>query len=170
MVKQLNQIYQQGLYYDKVCFYEKMLVAQQEKANALFDPCRLSVKHQLLAFIQAELNYFNRKRDFDLLNKPGKGLEAGSGNYRVKVNLSADALAYLIRLLCETSVIDTNPRTQLMDFIARSFQTAGIGDKYLSAQSLGTKYKQVTQNTALGLKAMLQKMMKQIDTDFKRAG
>jgi len=166
MQQRLNQLYHAPAQYEQLCFFEKNLIAQQEKTNFLFSTHRKSTKTQLLDFVNAELNYFQKKQGYFqqlggqiLTEKPDQG-------YRIKVNLSADGLAYLLRLLCETEVIEANPRTQLMNFVARSFQTAGIGEKILSPQSLGTKYKQVTQSTATGMKTLLHKMLRKLEKDY----
>ena len=86
--------------------------------------------------------------------------------YRVKVSISADALAYLVRLLIETGVIVASPRSDLLVFIAKHFQTPGIGNAYLSANSLGTKYRQVVQSTAKNVNAALGRMQRIVGKEF----
>lgn len=163
----INQQFQPIVQFESLCFFEKSLMVQQEKANFHFSEEQLSVKAQLLIFVRAELHYFKKKTQFlQQKYKQNNTKENPNEAYRVKLSLSADSLAYLIRLLCETDVIEANPRTHLMQFLSRNFQTSGIGEMHLSPQSLGTKYKQVTQSTALGIKALLKRMTKQLEADF----
>lgn len=167
MIQDLDQMYQETLKYEKLCFFEKSLMAQQEKINFRFSSERPSVKSQLMAFVSAELNYYKRNYDFVAQKQTVNNFtQTGVTPYRVKMNLSVDGLAYLVRLFCQSEVIEANPRSKLLEFISQHFQTAGIGDKLLSAQSLGTKYKQVTQSTANGLRVLLNRMIKEIDADF----
>lgn len=160
----ITQLYQVELQYEKLCFYEKILMAQQEKPNCSFSTDRLSIKSQILAFVTAELNYLQKKQHYHGL-KQGRN-QALSPPFRVKVSLAADTLAYVVRLLAETEVIQHSPRSTLLQFLAKHVQTTGIGDQFLSAQSLGTKYKQVTQSTATKVKALLNRMIKQLEKDF----
>ena len=86
--------------------------------------------------------------------------------YRIKMTLSADALAYLLRLLIEADIIVAVPRSEFLAFIARHVQTPGIGMAYLSPNSLGTKYKQVVQTTAKNVNAALMRMLKILNKNF----
>lgn len=163
----IAQLYQVDEQYEKLCQFEKSLIAQQEKADCCFSSQRLSLKSQIFAFVDAELSYYQKKQAY-FTQKPSlfEARREGIPHYRIKLSLSAASLAYLIRLMIENEVILNTPKTSLLDFVAKHFQTAGIGEKQLSPQSLGTKYKQVTQHTAMGLRHLLNKMIKQVDADF----
>lgn len=60
----------------------------------------------------------------------------------------------------------TRVKTELMRFIAASFETPGMHAGGISATSLGTKYKQVVQSTATKVRAALKRMLKQLDEDL----
>lgn len=163
----IAQLYQADIQYEKLCFYEKVLMAQQEKPNCSFSTHRLSIKTQMLAFVTAELNYILKKQGYKANGNSVTSLSFKPPlPVRIKASISADSLAYFIRLLVETEVIIHQPRTQLLEVMARHVQTPGIGDKLLSAQSLGTKYKQVTQSTAIKVKTLLHSMLKKLEKDF----
>jgi len=102
---------------------------------------------------------------------PGTDSTAGAsepsvGNYRIRTVFSVDALAYFIRLLVQAKVIEPGVRTELLSFIAKIFSTPGTGSNGISATSLGSRYKQVVQTTALQVRAALMRMVGIIDAEF----
>lgn len=86
-----------------------------------------------------------------------------------KVNFlfSVEALAYLIKLLIGAKVIEAGIKTELFAAFASLFQTAGTAENGISAGSLNTKFKNVTQTTAKNLRAALMKMVALIDEEFE---
>lgn len=86
--------------------------------------------------------------------------------YRIRTAFSVDALAYFIRLLVEAKVIESGIRTELLNFVSNSFTTPGTGSNGISATSLGSRYKQVVQTTALQVRAALMRMVGIIDAEF----
>ncbi len=86
--------------------------------------------------------------------------------YRIRTAFSVDALAYFIRLLVEAKVIESGIRTELLSFVSRSFTTPGTGSNGISATSLGSRYKQVVQTTAMQVRAALMRMVGLIDAEF----
>jgi hypothetical protein len=60
-----------------------------------------------------------------------------------------DALTYFYKLLNKAGGLDAGPVTQLILAISNNFITPGIGDGYISPNSLTMKYKQVVQSTAM---------------------
>ncbi|WP_316801454.1 hypothetical protein [Pedobacter frigidisoli] len=153
--------------YEQLCHFEKRLTVQQEKANLRYSVQRNSVKYQLMVFVQAELECIEKKQQY---HSGGKGVTlkhtAQIGSYRVQTSFSVAALAYFMKLLCESGIIQAEPRSQLLAFIAHHFQTPRIGEQELSASSLATKYKQVTPRTAHAMKAKLKELCQRIDDDF----
>ena len=89
------------------------------------------------------------------------------GSYKIKVSFSANVLAYLTKLHINCGYMTADTKTDLFSFLAARVQTAGIKDNTLSALSLGVKYRQVVHTTAVQTRAMLVKMLKQIDLEFK---
>ncbi|WP_196858333.1 hypothetical protein [Pedobacter sp. CAN_A7] len=171
LLKNLDQVYNQTEKLALLYQMEKVMKGQQERGMVCFDPCSPSLVVVLTSFIKAELKYLQKKQGIALLGQPPatkRGVLATQQvpDYRVKVSISADALAYLVRLMIESELIMANPRSELMVFIARNFQTPGIGNGYLSANSLGTKYKQVVQTTAKNVNAALGRMQKIVAKEF----
>lgn len=91
---------------------------------------------------------------------------ANVSDHRIRVLFSVDVLAYFFKLLNNVGALDAEPVTQLMVSISKNFVTAGVGDRYISPVSITTKYKQVIQSTARNTRALLLKMLKQLDQEF----
>lgn len=144
------------------------------KSAGCYDLKNRKNKEVMVDFINAELRYLEKKEGLKvpaaqpvqvvLQNAVPAAVKALG--YRIRTSLSVDSLAYLIRLLVEANAIEAAVKTELLAFIADIFQTPGMGDKGISAGSLGTKYKQVVQSTATRVRALLKKMLKQLDGDF----
>ncbi len=162
----LEPVFELRMQFDYLCAYEKALKIQTEWANGVFDKKSPAAHMAVLAYVKAELEYLQKKQNWDLGDRPLQLKTTAGPAYRIKVSISADALAYLLRLLVESGIIIAQPRSQLLGFVARNFQTPGIGEQLLSASSLGVKYLQVVQTTAKGVRAALMRMLKILDSRF----
>jgi len=69
-------------------------------------------------------------------------------------------------LLNKAGGLDAGPVTQLILAISNNFITPGIGDGYISPNSLTTKYKQVVQSTAVRVRVLLVRMLKLLNEEF----
>lgn len=158
----VNSNYKVEDQFDVLYQYEKMFSMLSKKPHGHYEPHSPSSKATLLKFVQTEIEYLHKK---ERLCKSAPDVNAKvAAPYRVKTSLSTDGLAYLIRLLVETEVIEASPRTELMAFIATHIQTKR--NTPISPDSLYTKYRQVTQQTAIGIKALLVKMTKEINACY----
>ena len=165
--EEINVLYSMEEQYERLSWYKKEFKRQEEQSSCCFDPSGKSLKVLLMDYIEGELEFIERKQIGGRERNNGTaGRSLSENNYRLKVSLSADGLAYLIRLMVEADLIVAKPRTLLMEFVAKYFQTCGIGTANLSARSLETKYKQVTQNTAKGVSAALKRMLRLLDQQF----
>lgn len=165
--QEVNGLYSVEEQYERLSWYQKQFKRQEERSSCCFDPARKSLKALLMEYVGVELEFMERKQMGSRERNSGAtGQHLSENNYRVKVSLSADGLAYLLRLMIEADLIVAKPRTLLMEFVAKYFQTCGIGTSSLSARSLETKYKQVTQNTAKGVSAALKRMLRLLDQQF----
>ncbi len=134
----------------------------QQKIDYAYNCKRNSVKHQLLIFLNNEICFLRQRQE-------GSGSAIiQQSHYRVKVTISSELLIYLFRLLIETGIIEANPRSNLIAFIAEHFETPRTKESLLSVGSLTNKYKAVNQHTAMQMRTLLQNLVKQIDTDFGR--
>ncbi|TDO20314.1 hypothetical protein [Pedobacter duraquae] len=88
-------------------------------------------------------------------------------DYRVKTVFSVDVLSYLARLFVDCGLIKAVVKNDLYSFLATRVETAKIGNKVLSTGSICRKYQSVMQVTAVQTRAMLMKMVHQIDLEFR---
>lgn len=142
--------------------YELIFRCHPKKSTICYDPYSENSRTSLLRFIEAEINCLVKKQQ---LSTPKTEVTRPS-DYRIKTSLTVDGLAYLLRLLVEAEVFDANPRSQLIAFMAANVQTRGKGEGTISSESLSTKYRQVNQTTAIGIKSLLLNMVKQVQISF----
>lgn len=170
LIEKFNTLYNLTEKLEALYQIEKSIKMLQERTSACYDTQRPNLKLVLLAFIKAEIKFLTKKQGAALmLSSEGQSQmnrQLQPPEYRIKMTLSADALAYFIRLMVEAGIITAEPRSELLAFMARHVQTPGIGQAYLSPNSLGTKYRQVVQTTAKHVNAALMRMLKILNKDF----
>ncbi|RYF19393.1 MAG: hypothetical protein EOO42_14480 [Flavobacteriales bacterium] len=164
MLTKLSALFNEQERYFFLCEEENRLQSTALKQDSVFDPSQDSLKTQLLDLITAGIVRYHRQQPIKANFAPHS---KDNDSYRIKMTISADVLAYLIRLFIEAGVIEAEPRSKLLVFLAEHCQTTGIGDAKLSVNSLSTKYKQVVQRTAIGVRTMLRKMVKIVDQNFE---
>lgn len=152
--------------YDCLYQYERLLTVLPKKPKGFYDLARGNSCTIVLRFVTAEIYYLNRKKELWSAEQTITPVAKDFASYRIKTFLSVDRLAYLLRLLVECEVVDGNPRSELLSFIAGHVETLNKSNSPLSEKSLKNKYKQVTQHTADTVRAMLARMIRQIDEDF----
>ena len=148
---------------------EKSIKLLQERTSTCYDTERPNLKVVLLAFVKAEIKFLTKKQAAFMVSSEGelkKMKLMEQPEYRLKTSLSADSLAYLLRLLVEAEILVALPKSEMIAFFARHVQTPGIGKAYLSPNSLGTKYRQVVQTTAKNVNAALVRMLKILNNEF----
>lgn len=157
--KEVSELYDIPEQYEFLCRQLKWLFTLPESTEDHYHPSRPGLKKILISYLTAELDFLERNRNLH----PEKTTELNGKNYRVKLTVSASVLAYFIRLLMDTDLVISKPRTLLLEFVSRYFQTIGIGSDCLSAGSLETKYKQVSQNTVIAVCALLKRMLRKAE-------
>jgi len=155
--RHLKQIqYDCGYLTEALFKYQKVPVACME-LYAVAGDCL----EQLLEHIEVRYaGFFNWAKEASVL------LPKVESNPRIRVLFSVDALAYFFKLLNKAGGLDAGPVTQLILAISKNFITPGIGDGYISPNSLTTKYKQVVQSTAMRVRVLLVRMLKLLDEEF----
>lgn len=99
--------------------------------------------------------------------QPDSDYGQATEDYRIRVLLSAEGLAYFFKLLYKAGALDSGPVSRLIVSLSKNFTTRGVGNAQLSSGSLMTKYKQVVQTTAKSVRALLLKMLKHLDDEFR---
>jgi hypothetical protein len=173
---ELSEIYEVAEQFRLLYEYERQFeMLSFKKSVRCYDLDRVRIRQVMYTFIRAELSCLKKKEQLKspvvlaavpashMVSASGK---SGTGTYRIKTNMSVDCLAYLFRLMVEANLIEAGVKTELMRFIATSFETPGMIPAGISSGSLGTKYKQVVQSTATKVRAALKRMLRQLDGDF----
>lgn len=167
--KQLSETFDLQEQQDLLYAYQKQFKSWEQQQSQGFSPKNKGIKAILLAYAKAEIKYLNSKLKSVLIPKANPSVPAASQttiNYRIPVTFSVDALAYFFRLLVKAGVVNGGPKTALLLFVSRSFQTPGIGNASLSVKSLENKYRQVVQQTANSVRVVLKRMLKILDEEY----
>jgi len=155
--RHLKQIqYDCGYLTEALFKYQKVPVRCMELYAAAGD-----CLEQLLEHIDTRYAAF-----FNWAKETAASLPKLESNPRIRVLFSVDALAYFFKLLNKAGGLDAGPVTQLILAISKNFITPGIGDGYISPNSLTTKYKQVVRSTAMRVRVLLVRMLKLLDEEF----
>jgi hypothetical protein len=144
------------------CKCEMSLLCSKERTWK-FDLLRPGISEVLGSYIDTQLAYLDARK---VVDKPAVAVTSDEAWERLPVVMSVDVLAYFFKLLVKAGVIKEVKKSGLVAFISRSFRTPGIGTANLSVQSLESKYRQVTYSSAVTLKSILLKMLKQLNDEF----
>lgn len=173
---ELAEIYEVDAQFRLLYEYERQFeMLSFKKSTRCYDLERVRIRQVMYTFIRAELNCLKKKEQLKRPVVPAVAPvqygasstgKTGTLTYKIRTTMSVDCLAYLFRLMAEANLIELGVKTELLRFVAASFETPGMGSNGISPGSLGTKYKQVVQSTATKVRAALKRMLKQLDEDF----
>lgn len=178
----------EGEYY-RLLEYQRMFGSWEQLQNSFYRVTREGIKSVLLRYVRNELQFRSQKRLYQGITKPVPlvnnllvplanteqvavnttqlVLEPEQNNgYKINALVSVDALAYFFKLLIMAGAVKAKPRSQLLLFVSRNFQTPGLGIKDISPLSLENKYKEVVQATANQVRALLQRMLSLLNNEF----
>ncbi|WP_316815853.1 hypothetical protein [Pedobacter nyackensis] len=148
--------------------YQKQIKSINPQRNTGFTPFQDSIKTTLLNYIRAEIKYREKIRpaaSADPYQRIGGIWPMPPDPYKIQVSFSVDALAYFFKLMIRVGLVNGTPKTQLLQFISKSFKTVAMDS--ISTTSLSRKYDQVVQTTAKAVRVVLLRMLKILDEEFK---
>jgi|GEM_PF-2542175 len=140
--------------------HKKRLLQVIEQPDFRYRKDKPSLKDQLLSYLCAEIRILAIAKTKKIPKRISRE------DYRFKLSISSELLVYLFRLLIETEIAMVSNRKQLMEFISCHFETPKTRHTLLSADRPYIKYKSINQHTAMQMKRLLQRLIKQIDADF----
>lgn len=162
--RELAEVYNPFEKYDLVFDYMRELdLTKYRNRNEQFERNKPGTTEFLRNYMMVQLKYLDSKKVPD---KPTGATAAGGIWERLPVAIPVDVLAYFFKLMVRVGVIREVKKSSLVQFICQSFQTPGVGLANLSAQSVESKYRQVTNSSALTLKSILVNMLKNLDDEF----
>lgn len=148
--------------------YQKQIKSINPQRNTGFNPNQDNVRTTLLNYIRAEIKYREKIRpapSTDPYQRVGGIWPMPPDPYKIQVSFSVDALAYFFKLMIRVGLVNGIPKTQLLQFISKSFKTVAMDS--ISTTSLSRKYDQVVQTTAKAVRVVLIRMLKILDEEFK---
>lgn len=136
------------------------------------DKCR-RVNQMLYDFVRLELDVREKRAHqvkmemrLEAERQADKFVVKDPTAYKVRTTMTVNSLAFFIKLMVKAKVIEPGVRTELLAFFARSFQTPNAGVDGISANSLGTKYKQVIESAVKSVRVLLVRMLKILDEEY----
>lgn len=150
-------------YYFLLSYKRELELLYYGKRTGKFDLQQPDTSDVLQRYADAQLTCLDGKK---VLEKPAVVVASAEAWERLPIGMSVDVLAYFFKLLVKVGVLKDVKKTWLVAFISRSFRTPGVGTANLSVQSLESKYRQVTNSSAVTLKSILLSMLKQLDDEF----
>jgi hypothetical protein len=149
--------------YELLYAYQKQFRGWQQLKTAAYSPRQQGIRQVMLNFLKAEIKYLTKVRPVSITDPASDTMVS---NYKISVSFSVDALAYFFKLLILAGVVNGSPRSHLLRFIAKRFQTPGASKSGISERSLESKYNQVVQSTANAVRIVLTRMLKILNDQF----
>ena len=158
--------------YRQLCDLERIFKTSYYKKDMLPYEARLPyVKAVLLEYVRAEMECLRKKerglsKPVIVLNTPAAApqvVDPEREGAKLSVSCSVEVLAYFFRLLIEQGLVTNPSRASVLRFLCSHVETPGSASRDISLKSMENKYKQVLQSTLSSTRAILQKMMKQLE-------
>lgn len=149
--------------YELLYAYQKQFRGWQQLKTAGYSPRHQGIRDAMLSYLKAEIKYLTKVKPVSATDPES---ETMASNYKVSVSFSVEALAYFFKLLILAGVVNGSPRSHLLRFLAKRFQTPGASKTGISERSLERKYNQVVQSTANTVRVVLLRMLKILNDQF----
>ncbi len=141
--------------------YHCLKIANQRrcKLNMAYIPDLPSLKEQLVTWIEEEINYLAKKvnlssKPHDLFN------QENLSNVKIESGVSVSQLSYFFRLVSEVGIINHSNQSDIIRFVADSFQTPKTKD--ISMDSVRNKFYNVDDATISALKDFTIKILNKL--------
>ncbi|WP_282088318.1 hypothetical protein [Aquimarina algiphila] len=112
-----------------------------------------SLKEQLLLWINEEIDFYNKKLEFE------ESKSFKSSNKKL-IKISVPEVSLLTKLLYDTKLVE-GPKTELFTFLSDTFSTPKA--KIISPESLSNNYYSISESSKRSVKKMLKTMLLQLD-------
>ncbi|HRE68175.1 MAG TPA: hypothetical protein PLM56_09235 [Cyclobacteriaceae bacterium] len=142
---------------EHLSFTHKELSQSQVKPQFSLKPKRSSLKDVFSDWLEAEIQFIEKKRQLTLMIPPGGERMENVNDFKVKTALSVPQLAYSIRLLREAGIITNENQSELIRFFAKFFSSTHYEN--ISAESLKSKYYKFESSAVVHIQGVLTKLM-----------
>jgi hypothetical protein len=135
---------------------------RQAQVNIIFcyQPGNENLKDILIEWLNSEI-HFLKEHKFLSQHDPGHTNEDERKDFKLQTSLSVSQLAYLIKLLQQTGIIENTNRLELLRFISEVVRTRQT--KNISPDSLSSKFYNVEENTRKTLKNIIINLLNAIN-------
>lgn len=140
---------------DQLAFYLKFANQEGSASKLAFDHQRLPINVQIADWIGQEMQYLKNKQQ--LAPNSVSADDAIATDFKLNFDLSVPVLAYLIRALVETGVLQNKNTSELIRFFVKYVKTKK--SEAISYESFRIKYYSVETGTKEAVKKTLQAML-----------
>lgn len=144
---------------DNLAWCSKILNQTQQKPSVAYKPERDSLKMALIAWIDEEISFLEKRHQLTL-NMPMNKVEGLTNNFKLSTSLSVAQLAYFIRILLEEKILINRNQREVLKFIAQYTRTKKAEN--VSAESLRTRYYNVDTSTKEAVKEITIRLLNNI--------
>lgn len=140
---------------DQLAFYLKFANQETSASKLAFDHQRLPINLQIADWIAQEIQYLKSKQQ--LAQNSLTPEDAIPTDFKLNFDLSVQGLAYLVRALTETGVLQNKNTSELIRFLVKYVKTKK--SEAISYESLRIKYYSVESGTKDAVKKTLQALL-----------
>lgn len=140
-------------------WYSKCISQSPTKPGFSYKPDRQSLKDFLLEWIDVEMSHLEKSRQLSLNISTDKAIGV-DGNFKLNTSLSVAQLAYFIRILLDTKVIQNRNQKEVLKFISQFFRTKKTEN--ISVESLRNKFYNTEASTRKGVKDVVSELLNEI--------
>ncbi len=144
---------------EKLSFALKKINQVQVKPGISYSNRASSLKEQICTYLSEEIEYLSRLQQLGLPSRAG---EVTTDTFKLKMNLSVSQLAYLVKLLVDSHIVQNKNLTEVLRFIARTTITKKA--ETISFDSIRAKYYNVESGTRDSVRNLLFEMIRHVDT------
>lgn len=146
-----------------VSFHLKKLNQAQIKPNFAYKPNHTSIKEQLTNWILEEMAFIEKKHQLTL-KFPNANIDEINSRFKLITNLSVSQVAYFIRILVETGVIQNKNPRELIYFFASHIKTKKTEN--ISPESFRNKYYGTEESAKEVVREMIIKLMNETQKNY----
>lgn len=143
-------------------FYHKLKLVNQRqcKTQLSFNTNLPSLKHQVIGWLEEEINYLTKKHQLNTQQQQ-PNLFSQLDKPKLQSGLSVAQLAYFFKLQVDAGIIPHKNQRDIFRHIAESYQTSKVHE--ISAESVGSKFYNAESSTSDAIKSLLIKMLNSVN-------
>ncbi|ADR20442.1 hypothetical protein MATR_19380 [Marivirga tractuosa] len=145
--------------------FKKLLNQCQVKPDFEYIPRAESIKDQLIKWITEEIEYFTKQKQIEIhfdFNDNNADRQISKSD-KIHCELSVAQLAYSMKLLVKSKLINASSTEDLLDFITKNFST--VNQKQISKASLKNKFYMAEHSTIEHVQDVMSDLISNAEVD-----